>query len=94
MGTEGKMDRRLAYRISDESARRLELIAVFGIVDGRHLTKAEIIDRCIKDYFDGILESYRAVAGPDDRLLAAMEELSDRFQKHPFPDVLADSSGI
>lgn len=82
MGTEGIMDRRLAYRLSEDSNRRLELLAVFGVLGGQHLTRAELIERSIQCYFDEVYDEYKGTARPDDRLLAAMDELreeSDRY---------------
>lgn len=72
------MERRLAYRISEDSTRRLDILSVFGVLNGEHVTKAEIIERCIMDYFEEVYEAYKAAAGPDDKLLAVMEELRTR----------------
>lgn len=89
MGTEGKMEKRLAFSLSEDSNRRLDLLTVFGVLNGDHPTKTAIIERCIVEYFDAVYEAYKSTAGPDDRLLAIMEELRSRPE---FEDLASESS--
>lgn len=43
---------RLSYTLSEENSRRLDLLAAFATIDGRSLSKSDVLNECIRDYFD------------------------------------------
>lgn len=67
---------RLAYSLTDENRRRLNLLSVFGTLEGRDVTVSEVVNRCVQSYFSKVLEEYRKNADPDDALLKLMEEIA------------------
>lgn len=65
---------RLAYQLSEENKKRIDLLIAFGILNGGCPTKEELINECIHNYFVHVYTEYCGRADANDLMKRAMEE--------------------
>jgi len=66
---------RLSYSLDEDNRRRLDILAAFGILEGRKVTREQIVNESIRMYFDVALAAYRDSGSMDETLLELMEKL-------------------
>ena len=66
---------RMAYDITEENRRRLELMKAFGTIEGKEVTLQQLVNAAIERLFYSVYGEYRDSEG-NDLLLDAFERLS------------------
>ena len=63
---------RMAYDITEENRRRLELMKAFGTIEGKEVTLQHLVNMAIERLFGSICEGY---VSRNDLLKDAIDEL-------------------
>jgi len=68
---------RMAYDITEENRRRLELMKAFGTIEGKEVTLQHLVNMAIEKLFDSVYSEYQDAEG-SDLLREAFERLSEK----------------
>ena len=75
---------RIAYDITDENRRRLELLKAFSTISNNNVTIADMVNAAIEDYYTRAYETYAS----GDAYVGLLDVLEHNLPKHRSSTIL------